>query len=297
MEFRYLINLIFILCVNVLLFFLGTCLNCLVILTFWRSPQLRKRLCYFMIMVLSCCDLLAILTKHPFMILVPILWFTGKLDVYPVWVEVFSWLSIIFPGFSLVALLVMNFDRYLATYYPIFHRTSVTKKKLLALLALLSFFGVSLMMLSVKGIVISYTFFLLISAGLFFPPMIFINYKLFRIVRKSRRNNTILPKKRWKFSLKNVSSCLLAFVCFLVLTLIPTFVYIGLSQTIALKETNKFNTVNLVGLWAGTINSMNSTLNCLIFYWKDKFLRAEGVKVFKSMKIRRQTQSQTDHIA
>ena len=32
-----------------------------------------------------------------------------------------------FFGFSLLALLVMNFDRYVATSYPIFHRTSVTK--------------------------------------------------------------------------------------------------------------------------------------------------------------------------
>ena len=39
--------------------------------------------------------------------------------------------------FSLFALLVMNFDRYLATSYPIFHRTSVTKGRLLTLLAIL----------------------------------------------------------------------------------------------------------------------------------------------------------------
>jgi hypothetical protein len=285
MESRYLlINLVVILLVNVLLFFFGVCLNSLVILSFWRSPQLRKRLCYFMIMVLSCCDLLAVLTNHPFMILVPMLRLMGKLDVYPGWLEIYSWLSIIFPGISLLALLVMNFDRYLATYHPIFHRTSVTRKKLSIILVLLCIFAVILMMLSVKGVVISYTFLLVISSILVFPPMIFINYKLFRIVRRSRKDNVISPGKHKRFSLKNISSCLLAVACFLVLTLIPTFVYIALSQTIKLKETKTFNTVHLVGLWTGTIYSMNSTLNCLIFYWRDSFLRAEGMKVIKSMK-------------
>jgi hypothetical protein len=31
---------------------------------------------------------------------------------------------------------------------------------------------------------------------------------------------------------------------------------------------------------------MNCTFNCLIFFWKNKVLRAEGLKVWKSMKIR-----------
>jgi hypothetical protein len=37
-------------------------------------------------------------------------------------------LSNTFLAFSMLALLVMNLDRYLATCYPIFHRTSVTKE-------------------------------------------------------------------------------------------------------------------------------------------------------------------------
>ena len=295
MEFSHFVSMIFIFAVNVSFFFLGVFFNSVVILTFWRCVQLRKKLCYFMIMVLSCCDLLAVLTNHPFLTLTSLLWLTGNLDVYPSWVEIYSWLSIIFPGFSLLALLVMNFDRYLATYHPIFHRTSVTKGKLLILLAILGFVAVMLLLLSVKGFVISYTIFLLISAILVFPPMIFINYKLFTIARKSRKNNKISPEIRNRFSLKNISSCLLAFACFLIITLIPAFVYVGVSQKITLKETSKFNTVNLLGLLTGTIHSMNSTFNCLIFYWKDKFLRTEGMKVIKDLKICRRVRSQSNH--
>jgi hypothetical protein len=36
---------------------------------------------------------------------------------------------------------------------------------------------------------------------------------------------------------------------------------------------------------------MNSTCNCLIFFWKNKILRTEGMKVIKGMKICRRVQS------
>jgi hypothetical protein len=58
------------------------------------------------------------------------------LDVYPSWMLISTRATTsVFLGFSLLALLVMNFERYLATYYPIFHRTSVTKGRLFRLCA------------------------------------------------------------------------------------------------------------------------------------------------------------------
>ena len=68
---------------------------------------------------------------HPFTALVE------KIHVYPRWMLISNALLRIFIGFSLFVLLVMNVDRYLATHYPIFHRTSVTKGKLLTLFTVL----------------------------------------------------------------------------------------------------------------------------------------------------------------
>ena len=85
MELVYFVNLIFIFVINILFFFSGICLNSLVIVSFWRSAQLRKKLCYFTIMVLSCCDLLVVLTNHPFLAFVTILWLTEKIYKYPAW--------------------------------------------------------------------------------------------------------------------------------------------------------------------------------------------------------------------
>jgi hypothetical protein len=91
------------------------------------------------------------------------------------------------------------------------------------------------------------------------------------------------------FSLKNISSCLLAVACFVVLN-IPVFVYIGLRITLTEKEFTLDNEL-LAGLWAATATTMNSTFNCLIFYWKNKILRTEGMKVIKGMKICRRVQT------
>ena len=258
MDFLYSVNLVVIFVVNILFFFSGICLNSLVIVSFWRSVQLRKKLCYFTIMVLSCCDLLAVTANHPFTGLVAMLWLTEKINVFPGWLVVPHVLSNMSIGFSLVALLVMNFDRYLATRYPIFHRTSVTKGRLLTLFTFAAIIEITLTVTPLNDT-------LLIICIIFVPPMLYINYKLFMVARKTRRNKGIPPGMKKSFTLKNISSCLLAVACLAVLS-IPAIVYIGLRLTSKKKEST-LDYVNVAGLWFHTASSMNSTFNCLIFYW------------------------------
>jgi hypothetical protein len=239
-------------------------------------------------MVLSCCDLLVVLTSHPLTALIAMLYLTEKSDTYTGLADISTRLPAVFVGFSLLALLVMNLDRFLATSYPIFHRTSVKKGKLLTILAILITVEMTLIVLLSLNI-INFQVAVLIFFIIIFPPMLFINYKLFAVARKSRRNNGISPEMKKTFSLKTISSCLLAVVCFVVLN-IPVFVYFGLRITSTEKEFTLDNAL-LAGLWASTITSMNSTFNCLIFYWKNKILRTEGMKVIKGMKICRRFQT------
>ena len=289
MESIYFINLIFIFAVNIFFFFSGLCLNSLVIISFWRSVQLRKKLCYFMIMLLSCCDLLAVLTNGPLMALIAMLWSTGKLDRNARWLHISLRSGHLFLGFSYFALLVMNFDRYLATSYPIFHRTSVTKGRLLTLLAILIIVDLTLAVMSVNDFLISGQVHVIIRAILLIPAMLFINYKLFLVVRKSRKNKRISPEMKKKFSLKNISSCLLAVACGVVVS-IPALVYIGLRIN-STETRNTLDNANIAWMWSVTVSSMNCTFNCLIFYWKNKVLRTEGLKVLKSLKICRRVES------
>ena len=289
MEFIYFVNLIFIFVVNILFFSSGICLNSLVIVSFWRSVQLRKKLCHFMIMVLSCCDLLVVLTNHPMTALRAMLWLTEKINVYPAWILISQDLLRIFLGFSLLVLFVMNVDQYLATHYPILHRTTVTKEKLLTLFTLAVIIEITLVTMSINNLFIPYGVGLFIFCISFISPMLFFNCKLFIVARKSRRSKEISSEIKKSFSFKNISSCLLVVGCLIVLS-IPTFVHIGLRLTS--KETEfTLDNAQIAGLWANTIASMNSTFNCLIFYWKNKTLRVQGMKVIKSMKICRRGQS------
>jgi hypothetical protein len=152
-----------------------------------------------MIMVLSCCDLLSVLTNNPLIAFISMSWLTGKLDGNARWPYISLRSTGIFLGFSYFALLVMNFDRYLATSYPIFHRTSVTKGRLLTLLAILIIVEITLGAMSVNDFVISNQVHLLIISILVIPPMLFINYKLFLVVRKSRKNKRISPDMKRRF--------------------------------------------------------------------------------------------------
>ena len=288
MESIYFINLIFILAVNLFFFFSGICLNSLVILSFWRSVQLRKKLCYFMIMLLSCCDLLTVLTNNPLMAFITMSWLTGKLDANATWPYISLRLTNPFLCFSIFALLVMNFDRYLAISYPIFHRTSVTKGRLLTLLSILIIIEITLGAMAVNEF-ISFQVHAVILCILVFPAMLLINYKLFQVARKSRKNKRVSPDMKKTFSLKKISSCLLAVACVVVIS-IPLFLYVGLRIN-SPKTRHTLDNANLAVLWAITISLMNCTFNCLIFYWKNKVLRTEGLKVLKSLKICRRVES------
>ena len=281
MELSYFINLIFIFALNALFFISGICLNSLVIITFWKTAQLRKKLCYFMIMVLSCCDFFVVLTNHPLTAVIAMFWLSGKQDEYPSLVRSFSHAAGCSLGVSGYALLVMSFDRYLATYYPLFHRTSVTKIKLLILFGALSVTQVVLSVMSANNS-ISINLQALIYLITLGPAMVFTNYKLFTIARSSRRNKRLLPEVKKSFSFQNISSCLLTVACYAVL-LIPTIIYAGLGMVSKISMQSD----KLVLLWAKTAPAVNSTFNCLIFFWKNKILRTEGMKLFKGMKIRR----------
>ena len=124
--------------VNMIFTFSGIVSNTLVIACIWKSSQLWKKLCHFMIMVLSCFDLLAVVTNQPVILLY--LYFLVKWLLWSViyLLVVYGFCFCIF-GFSLSALLLMSIERYLGAYYPIFHRTSVTRRGLMTILVMLLF--------------------------------------------------------------------------------------------------------------------------------------------------------------
>ena len=123
------INLILLCVVNIIFTFSGIVSNTLVIASFWKSSQIRKKLCHFMVMVVSCFDLVTVVTIYPGILLYIISWLREDYDLA---LKARNYLNIfgVFLVVSLLALLVMSIERYLGAYYPIFHHTSVTRRKL-----------------------------------------------------------------------------------------------------------------------------------------------------------------------
>ena len=275
MDLKLLMHFIFLCVFNIIFFFSGVILNTLVIITILKTTQLRKKLCHFMIMVLSCCDLLTVVIYSLGFILYFIMWFTESNDLYET-ERTYRRFTNIPAGVTLSTLMVMCIERYLGVYHPFFHRTSVTRRKLLILLAIMIILPTtSIALISINYMVISRVVALSTFMVLFLPPFIFINYKLFKISRKRHRQNGV--KRRT--SLQNINTCLLVVAC-LVLFSIPVCFRVVFSSVEGLTSED----AKISGIWAATAYLMNSSCNSLIFFWKNKVLRVEGIKIIKKIK-------------
>ena len=279
MDLKFLIQLIFLCVVNIIFTFSGIVLNTLVIVSFWKSSQLRKKLCHFMIMVLSCLDFLTVVTNHSAILIYLISWLKEDYKLLFNWTVYLNFVTV-FYGFSFHVLLVMSIERYLGAYYPIFHRTSVTRHRLLTLLAILLIFHTTFYLMSTNDMIISWTLASIIFLIIVFLPLLYLNFKLFKISREVRRRNVTSSEKRTTLCLKSISSCLLVIVCLVILS-ISASVYFVFDIS---SESKQASNVRLSRVWVATIFTMNSTLNTLIFFWKNKILRTEGIKILKTLK-------------
>ena len=88
----------------------GTFLNSLVIICLWRSSQLRKKLCYFMIFVLSCFDLAVVTITHPVLILSTIIY---SVQTYYEEIKITRiYISTLLLAFSMFALLTLSLESF-----------------------------------------------------------------------------------------------------------------------------------------------------------------------------------------
>ena len=282
MEQHIRIQLLLLCIVSIFCTFAGIFFNSVVIISLWRCPQLRRKLCYFMIMVLSCVDLIAVISIHLCQLTFSVLWLTENESLLKPFKK-YMFVSKMFIAFSALSLLVMNIDRYLAMFHPLFHLTSVTKCRLLVLQAMLFLLPITLRVL-VELHVLDEPVSPLILLATILPALLFVNFKLYAIARKSRKVNALSSHVKLKtmLEMKNISCCVLAAGCYVFFSLpILVSIIINLSGRSA-----KTDGVLLSWVWARTFVTMNSTFNCLIFFWKNKMLRMEGIKVLKLLRNR-----------
>ena len=200
-------------------------LNTVAIITIQKSPQLKKKLCYFVILVQSCVDLgvgcVAIPTVSVFL-LAP---FINVDDCISILLARST--TLLFTGLSVVTLLALTLERYLGVVHPFFHRTRLTKKHIATFvvggaLILLSLVAASIFF---QGIIIKHTAIGLLAILFIFVAFAYI--RIYLVIRKVKRPKPTPHDKAGEGNrrglfreAKHAISCFIVVVCF-VLFIIP----------------------------------------------------------------------------
>ena len=288
MEKGDIFNVVFLCIINVIFLVAGIFFNSIVIISLWRSRQLRRKLCYFVIFVLSCFDLVVVAITHPFLITSAV--YYSFEDVNETRKHTRKLLTFTLYGFSMFALLTLNVERFLALTCPFFHQASITKTRLICVQA----FG---MAITVGILPVLYFDMQIIAntiiAGCQIMLLVFsmsLNYKLFKIAKSKLHDERVAPivatsgsdnRNNRILNLKSISACSLAVGCFFVCSC-PQMIYSILRLAIEVLPYDR--EIWLFNLWSSTIFSMNSTFNCLIFFWRNSILRREGLKIINGFR-------------
>ena len=267
-----------ILCVlNVFLSFSTTFLNAMTMFIYWRSSQLQKKTSYFLIMLLSLSDFVVGAVCNPVyaVLLIKDLKRDGNCPLG----AVFPMISFALFGMSSTVVFLLNLERYLSVVHPIFHRRKVTKFRILiASFVIWCPFAVNAYILIVDeklGRII-----LSIKICIFLITLIFIYAKIFRAGRETARNRIsddgTVSKKAFLRNIKLAKSCLIVLCC--------TFLCF-LPMAITSSMTNSFSKLDLVGRimwsWSITLIFSSSTLNSVIFFWRNEILRNEAKTILR----------------
>ena len=276
--------------VNIIFAIAGTILNSLVLYIFWKSSRLRSKLSYFVIMLLCSVDLAVVTIVHSTFLLQAIKEVNGTPDcAYKI-----SYLATlyVFTGMSISTLLILNIERYTAIIHPIWHLKRVTRPRLMFIWAILWVIivvnTVSRLFFRPLAEIIS-----IILISTLCCTSLFTYVLIFRVARKRKgltARNTVGNHSNCDGQVSgNMTSFLrelkmaktyfmivvLAFICFL-----PAAISLKDKRfKYPWNESEKERiSVTIAYTWVTTLTSLNSTLNCVIFFWANKMLRREAVK-------------------
>ncbi|XP_046846248.1 uncharacterized protein LOC124439985 [Xenia sp. Carnegie-2017] len=272
MNSSKLASIVLLLIFNWTFFCAGIFLNSVVIISIRRSSQLRKKLCYFMICLLSCADFAVVVIIHPS--IAWIAYYYG--EKYKTNEIIFRSVFFVVLGISVLMVLTLNIERFLAVKFPFFHQTQVTKKSLIAFAACLVCFFVLLQSLVWLNIIQSTLY---ITLPLFSVILVYLNFEMYKIARSKERNmarmNSMDNSTR-NYQKTSVPTFLIVILLmFFMLPRAVTSAYISYSSNITFHKILKVH----LELWSNTIMAMSSSFNCLVFFWKISILRREGLKI------------------
>ena len=284
------VNNIIVCLVNIVFGILGVFLNGLVILILWRSPKTKRSMTYFFIMILSALDFTTLVIVQPLFLHAIIQEFQKGLNCRLL--NAYRVTGGTLVGLSAVTLSVMNMERYLSILYPLFHRKMMNKTKWIVILAF------------VWCVVLGYSVSRSLSpesrtltavvagfCAVMFLQSFFVYVSIFVVARKSflERNSVgIYDQEVTRAQQINFLRGLKMAKTYLLIVLLAFLAYVPsiatfTVQTLMPDDADYMKYLNLMKAkhWTDTLVFINSTLNCLVFFWGNKELNKEGWKFLK----------------
>lgn len=258
--------------VNVFFAFFGTLANGLVIICFWKSARLRNKLSYFLIEVLSWTDLIIVATVHPMML---VYWVTLRLDS-PLQAEWFYSVLIFVGGLSGETLFLMNIEWYIAVIHPYFYERSVTKRRLLITLLLFYVIGPCSFLvitftasIDITKVIASEIALLLISTSIIYIKIFVVAMRLENQVTAAHNSMEIFRKRSKALFNFKLAKTYVAIVAFQFVFYLPAAIMSSIGDVPPTSKERQVSRVyNLAEIWCMNFVFVNSTTNCLIFFWK-----------------------------
>lgn len=260
--------------ISVILYFSTAFLNGVTFRAIWRSRLLKEKVSNFNVMVKSVIDLAIGILLIPLFITVLASEIGGNPSCLVFMIS--KKLGVLVYIYSVTAMCTMNFERYLAVLHPLIHRTKVTKRKTIL-------FGFAFVYVNIFRVILTIVAFLFIASTVVVYTRILFSCLKNRVPpanKMSVQPHSIVEKQKRRFQqdLEIAKTCFAVMVCCLI-CLLP-----GLFSNIIdrLKINDSFSAV-LQRRWFALLFLSNSTMNPVIFFWRNKTLRTEGINLIKSL--------------
>ena len=254
---------------NILIMVSSTVLNTITVLAYWKSSQLRKKTSYFLIMLLSLSDLGTALGSSSIYSIILLRDMLGYES--PSLSLALITLIFVFSGMSYSILCVLNIERYLGIVHPLFHRNHVNKPRVLKGIIVLWFSNAIVGFITVLDPTVG-KFVVGTTNCLNLTILIVVYVKIFLTGGRTVVGNT--QQKAFLRKIKLAKSCLIVVVCCYVCFL-PTALKQFLTHT-------RFVEIVLTS-WTTILLFANSTLNSVIFFWRNQILRKEAKSILRQI--------------
>ena len=255
-------------------------LNAVAVITIWKTTQLKKKPCYFIILLQSSVGLGVGCVHLPLLFVHSLAPFTN-IDICTVAIVVKT-ITGLPTALSLVTLSASTIERYIGVIHSYSYKTLVTKRRIVMFVL-----GGVLMLLSicVASIFSQYLIIKYVAVGIFAVFLIFTSFayiRIYLVVRRLSRSEVRpyeeggeenMKRRRVLREMKHAMSCFIVVISFIVLlvpfTLFPIFTHMG--------EMN----FNVYVWWSITLFNLTPSISSLIFFWRNKVLRRQAIKIVK----------------